>query len=367
MSCIQLFRTVLFALLAAGATAVTVVLYSFELPAAESKSGHRIGVPASAPTVSITAAPNAGFEATDIPGSLAAVLKATITVQSVNGFAGSLNLAVSCCYDVMAGANTESSFADPITPVSFDLPPNGQYTWPISLILHQSPMSAGSCDPNQHSCPTWKPHFGTFLAVITLTGSYTEGTNFSFYILPGGEKVLQPSCSAKADCGEYRPSCWGTGDLPELIPLGPDVKLLADTMVGTTGNDEFVYFFQHLAPGPAAIKWNVQEDPTLPYHQSRITFVDDTDDKAGMAGVSLPECGGAYPALTYGKPAQTVLIDAFGTSGFQGPDTLAFSRVNGNPPPPMEPLAVFGQEAFWFIAGGRNITITYCRQGTPCE
>jgi hypothetical protein len=41
------------------------------------------------------------------------------------------------------------------------------------------------------------------------------------------------------------------------------------------------------------------------------------------------------------------------------PDTLLFTRFTANSPTVGESIAVLGTEAFWFIVGGRKITVTY--------
>jgi hypothetical protein len=464
--CIQLFRAIAFALLVAGAPAVTVVLYPFELPAAESdvlaperanatsdlqpihfpnrlectdpharqpnsvidpanslkRAGRSICPVAQAdvnPNVSrqcgpcyqsggscvrdctqccpqedITLpcpgrcgpppAPSFTIEATvtwrrnpDLPtfrpptpewhysGPLGTV-QTSITVQSVSGFSGPVNITVSCCNDGTANPMIPSGAIESVT---VSVPRDGQATFVSKVDLVR--QGNDSCPETAHTCAyyIWPRYGDDFLVTVTATSAaFTPPPyGFPFSIWPGAG-VTDTTCTG-SNCPDG-PVC--SDRYSEEIPLALMAKQLASTPMPLT----FTIFGKNVlllsATNPIVwtIEWTIEDSPNLSWDQTSIALYNGAQTEAQI--LSFIACGqDPLPLLDVvnGQPSQTVSLKPIGDS-----HTLIYRRRFCASDAPWgcqsyawHDVAIFGAEAFWSIASGKKMTLTVrdCPGCTP--
>lgn len=281
------------------------------------------------PTIRLSASPGETPGITMGPfhtGSASAT--STITVESVNDFAGTVTLSASCCQEVVR--NHWVPLGGP-----------GKMVWGFSNnSLNIPAKGSGSSTLNLTALAVG---YGKFLVQVVAkdqSGTTLGQTNVGVKVLPASEP---------------RPSCQPSSTV-EVLPLS--VALNAEiTAAETTPRPKNLVFAVYRATGPDTWKWTITEDGTLGPAQARIMLKNKVpwEKEVSTAGCSsVPKTALVQP----GNTGTIIISESQDTTFiFRKPVCASLLCVTTQ----WQTVVVFADTAFWTVFGGRTHTFEWLK------
>jgi sugar lactone lactonase YvrE len=258
-----------------------------------------------------------------------------LTVASLAGFQGNVTLNRLCCQDLLTGA--------PITPV---LPTGVDVTVspgpPSSLNLAANSSIGGTMTVRANSSATG----GKYLALVTAgnqPSSVSRQIGVSFEVVP-----LRADSTTRPCPGFYQ-----QGSTPEVLPLRSALTMIYGAKAAAPTKVSFALAVAFATVPRVGLEITIDKANTptpLRSNESLVLVDNPTRSMKAVTAIDGRACGVVGTAGFVAQPGGTGMfrISTANTT------TLVFSQQGQG-----QDIAVFAEQNFWALAGGRRLTIQW--------
>lgn len=268
----------------------------------------------------------------------------TITVESVNNFAGIVTLSASCCREIVRNqwvpldgtGKFVWSFSNLPVGNPLNIPANGTASGTLNLFIPAVPFT------NSPSVA-----FGKYLVPVVAKDQAGKVAGSTINV---GVKVLPAS--------EPRPSCQPSSTV-EVLPLS-DVLNAEIADAEATPRKKSMVLAVYRATGPDVWKWTITEDSTLNPAQARILLKNSTpwEKMVTTTGCTSAPSGPKTALVQPGNTGTIIISESVDkTFIFRKPVCASLLCITTQ----WQTVVVFADTAFWTVFGGRTHTFEWLK------
>jgi hypothetical protein len=208
--------------------------------------------------------------------------------------------------------------------------------------------------------------FGQFDAMVQsqcgagCPGAAVMGTPIQFVNLPtGGDESLTRCVPWTGPNGTPPP--WGGDNAtpPQVLQLWDQVQTIVTAGWKGDPKPSIAIFFaspqKDLFGGPTVVRWDIEDDPTVPMDQSNIVLINNATSSAQIAAFNSGSCMTSGVLNVVVNETVSMMINMPGGPPFPA-TTLFFKREFNSK---WYDIAIFAEQPFWSIARGRRLTFTW--------